>query len=83
LKARSTRQAARSPEFYLPGLIDRHPYESWLSLGKPSMYQAARQKVQEILQSPPVDSLSSNVLGKLEDILRRAGQEIPETEAFG
>jgi trimethylamine--corrinoid protein Co-methyltransferase len=83
LKARSTRQAARSPEFYLTGLIDRHPYESWLSLGKPSMYQAARRKVQEILQTPLVDPLPSDVLGKLEEILRRAEQEIPETEAFG
>jgi trimethylamine--corrinoid protein Co-methyltransferase len=81
LKARSTRQASRSPEFYLPNLIDRHPFESWVSLGKPSMYQAARQKVQEILDKPLVDPLPSDVLGKLEDILRRAEQEIPETRS--
>ncbi len=79
LKARSTRQVSHSSEFNLPSLIDRHPYESWVSLGKPSMYQAARQKVQEILSKPQVDPLSSDVLGKLNDILRRAEHEIIET----
>jgi len=81
LKARSTRQASRSSEFYTPRLIDRHPYETWASLGKPSMYSAARQKVQEILNRPFVDPLAENVLGKLEDILRRAERIIPETQA--
>jgi trimethylamine--corrinoid protein Co-methyltransferase len=81
LKARSTRQASRSTEFYLPKLIDRHPYEAWVSLGKPSMYSAARQKVQEIIQSPQVDPLPEGVLGRLEDILRRAAQDIPEFQS--
>jgi trimethylamine--corrinoid protein Co-methyltransferase len=80
LKRRSTRQASRSAEFYLPRLIDRHGYEAWLNLGKPSMYSTARQKVQEILASPAVDPLPEDVQGKLDDILRRAELEIPETQ---
>jgi trimethylamine--corrinoid protein Co-methyltransferase len=80
LKRRSTRQASRSAEFYLPRLIDRHGYEAWLNLGKPSMYSTARQKVQEILASPAVDPLPGDVQGKLDDILRRAELEIPETQ---
>jgi trimethylamine--corrinoid protein Co-methyltransferase len=81
LKARSTRQASRSPEFYMPKLIDRHPYEAWVNLGRPSIYSAAREKVREILEGPLVDPLPEAVLGKLEDILRRAEREIPETQS--
>ncbi len=76
LKARSTRQAARSREFYLPGLMDRHTYEAWLSLGKPSMYQKARQKVEEILAQPLADPLPEAVTGKLEAILEKADREL-------
>jgi trimethylamine--corrinoid protein Co-methyltransferase len=78
LKSRSTRQAARSGEFIMPGLVDRHPYEAWVERGRPSIYTAARSRVQEILEGPVVDPLPDDVIGKLEDILRRADAELKE-----
>jgi len=78
LGSRSTRNAARSTEFYAPQLIDHHAYEAWLELGKPSMYKAARKMVTEILEQPQVDPLSGEVNDKVDQILRRAEREIPE-----
>jgi trimethylamine--corrinoid protein Co-methyltransferase len=79
LKSRSTRLAARSREFYTPMLIDRHGYEAWGSLGQPSMYGNAREKVKEILNSPQVDPLPDRVIAELDEILRTAENEIAET----
>jgi trimethylamine--corrinoid protein Co-methyltransferase len=78
LKSKSTRQAARSGEFTIPALVDRHPYEAWVDLGRPSIYSAARAKVQEILEGPPVDPLPDDICGKLDEILRRADTELKE-----
>jgi trimethylamine--corrinoid protein Co-methyltransferase len=78
LKSKSTRLAARSGEFTIAGLVDRHSYDAWADLGKPSMYSAARARVQEILEGPVVDPLPDEVTGKLEDILRRADAELKE-----
>jgi trimethylamine--corrinoid protein Co-methyltransferase len=78
LGSRSTRNAARSTEFYSPQLIDHHAYEAWLELGKPSMYKAARDKAMEILEQPQVDPLSGDVNDKVDQILRRAEREIPD-----
>jgi trimethylamine--corrinoid protein Co-methyltransferase len=78
LKSRSTRQAARSGEFILPGLTDRHPYEAWVDLGRPSMYSAGRARVQEILEGPVADPLPDEMAGRLEDILRRADAELKD-----
>ena len=76
LKQRNTRNAARSSEFYTPRLIDRSPYETWLSLGQPSMYAKARDEVRRILAEPPVDPLPEEVVAKLDEILSRADREI-------
>ncbi len=76
LKQRNTRNAARSKEFYTPRLIDRSPYESWLGLGKPSMYAKAREEVKRILAEPPVDPLPEEVVVRLGEILRQADREI-------
>ena len=76
LKQRNTRNAARSKEFYTPRLIDRSPYESWLGLGKPSMYAKAREEVKRILAEPPVDPLPEEVVARLGEILGRADREI-------
>jgi trimethylamine:corrinoid methyltransferase-like protein len=59
-------------------LVDRHPYESWVELGRPSIYSAARARAREILEGPVVDPLPDDVLGKLDDILRRADAELKE-----
>jgi trimethylamine--corrinoid protein Co-methyltransferase len=79
LKARSTRLAARSDEFYRSDLVDHHPYEGWLKLGKPDIYSNARKKVEEILAGPVVDPLPESVLSELDELLGRADRELKET----
>lgn len=76
LARKSTRQAARSGEFTPPGLADRHPYEAWVELGRPSIYKAARQRVQEVLEGPVIDPLADDICAALDDILRRADADI-------
>jgi len=76
LGTKSTRKAARSEEIYTPRLVDRHSYESWVSLGKPSMYAKAREIVTGILAEPLIDPLPGEVCEKLDQILLRAGREI-------
>ncbi len=76
LAAKSTRKAARSDEIYMSRLIDHHSYESWVSLGKPSMYSKAREVVAGILEQPLVDPLPGEICDKLDQILRKAEQEI-------
>ncbi len=78
LGTKNTRKAARSTEFYNSQLIDHHPYETWVNLGKPSMYSKAREVVAEILSQPLVDPLPDVVSDKLDQILRKAEREIPE-----
>ena len=78
LKCRSTRQAARSGEFTMPGLVDRHPYEAWVERGRPSIYTAARERVCSILEGSVVDPLPDDISARLDDILRRADAELKE-----
>lgn len=78
LARRSTRAMARSDEFTLTDLIDRHSRESWLELGSPSMYEKARQKVRSILDGPLVDPLPEAVIQRLDEILAIADREIPQ-----
>ena len=73
----STIKACRSDEFYLPELNDRNTFEQWQALGSPTMYGKARKRVEEILVDPQKNPLSDDVLGKLEDIVRRANEELP------
>ncbi len=78
LKQRSTRQAARTPEFYLANLFDRHTYAAWVELGKPTLYANAREQVAAILAAPPADPLPEAVERELDDILRAAEQKLAE-----
>ena len=78
LGTKNTRKAARSTEFFTPKLVNHLSYESWVSLGKPSMYKKAREEVADILEQPLVDPLSDDVCEKLDRILRKAEKEIPE-----
>jgi len=73
----STIKACRSDEFYLPELSDRNTFEHWQTLGSPTMYGNARNRVAEILAGPQKNPLSDDVLGKLEDIVRKANKELP------
>lgn len=78
LKSRHTRQLARSDEFFYPNLIDRHSYETWLDLGKPTMYTKAREKVDEILSAPLVDPLPESISRELDEILLSADKELAD-----
>jgi trimethylamine--corrinoid protein Co-methyltransferase len=76
LKSTNTRKAPRTGEFYISKLIPRGTYESWLGAGKPTIYENARKKVQEILEGPVVDPLPDDAEGILQDILFRADTEL-------
>ncbi len=77
LGTKNTRKAARGSEFYYSQLFDHHPYESWVNLGKPSIYSNARDIVADILAQPLVDPLPEEVSEKVDQILRKAEREIP------
>jgi trimethylamine--corrinoid protein Co-methyltransferase len=72
----STLEACRSDEFLMPGLFDRNTHDQWLELGKPDVYPKARKKVEEILAAPQKNPLPDKIIGKLEDIMRRADKEL-------
>ena len=72
LAQKSTRAAARGGEFLVPDLEPRLAYETWLGLGRPSMYEAARERVREILAGPVVDPVPDSVVADVERILAEA-----------
>ncbi len=72
----NTIQACRSSEFMLPALCDRNTYEAWLELGRPDIYDRARDRVKEILAAPQKNPLPDAVIGKLEDIMQRADEAL-------
>ncbi len=74
----STLKSCRSEEFLMPLLSDRSSFESWVNLGKPDLYEKAHEKVEEILSTPQKHPLSDDVVGKLEEIMRRAEEELKE-----
>jgi trimethylamine--corrinoid protein Co-methyltransferase len=76
LGQRNTRKAARSSEFVTPALVDRNPFTQWVELGRPDLYDRAREKVEEILSVPQKNPLPDDVIGKLEDIMRKAEVEL-------
>ena len=79
LGQRNTRNATRSSEFVTPALADRNPFNQWAALGRPDLYDNAREKVKEILANPQKDPLPENVIGKLEEIMRRADELLTRT----
>lgn len=74
LGRRATRAAARSAEFYRPALADRSNYRHWLELGRPDLYEQARLRVDEILAEPPAYPLPDDVVGALEQVMRKADE---------
>ncbi len=72
----STLAACRSDEFYAPLLCDRHGFERWTDLGKPNLYSRARERVEEILAAPQKNPLPDDVIGKLDEIVRKADVEL-------
>ena len=76
LEQMNTVKACRSNEFIMPLLSDRNTFERWAELGRPDLYSKAQQKVEEILATPQKHPLPDDVIGKLEDITRRAEEEL-------
>ena len=72
----NTVKACRSGNSSSPQLAERSTYEEWLKLGRPDMYAKARKKVQAILAPPLKQPLPGDVAAKLEDIMRRADEEL-------
>lgn len=76
LAQQSTRRAAHGREFYTPALFDRHAYDAWVELGRPSMYQRAREEVARILAGPVVDPLPDDVNHEIDEILAAADLDL-------
>ncbi len=74
LRQRNTRKAARSTEFVNPVLVDRNPFDQWVELGRPDLYDKAKEKVEKILASPPKNPMPDEVIEKLEGIMRKADE---------
>jgi trimethylamine--corrinoid protein Co-methyltransferase len=72
----STVMACRSEEFSRPELVDRGSYEQWVDAGRPDMYAKARARVAAILAEPLKNPLPDKVVGRLEEIMRRADEEL-------
>lgn len=72
----STLRACRSNEFLAPRLCDRNVYERWTELGRPSIYDTAHRRVEEILATPQRHPLPGDVIDELEAIIRRAEDEL-------
>jgi trimethylamine:corrinoid methyltransferase-like protein len=76
LTQNSTVEACRSGEFLMPQLCDRNTFETWAELGRPNIYSEAEKKVEEILATPQRHPLSDDVIGELQEIIRRAEEEL-------
>ncbi len=58
-------------DVWTPTLFDRSDYETWSSEGKLTLQQKANHKVLEIIQTHRAESLSKEVIEKLDDIVAR------------
>ncbi len=76
LAQKTTRAAARGDEFLVPTLVPRLSYESWVELGRPSMYAAARERVREILAGPVADPVPETTVAEVGRILAEADREL-------
>jgi len=74
----NTVRACRSKEFLSPSLCNQDTYEKWDDIGRPDMYDKAKERVEEILSSPQKNPLPDDVIGKLEDIMARADETLKD-----
>jgi len=68
--------ACRSSQFCHPRLVERSAFDHWVKLGRPDLYAKARKQARAILDTPPPKPLPGDVAGKLEDIMRKADEEL-------
>lgn len=76
LKRKNTRKASRSNEFYIPELIDRNTYDTWLELGRPDLYSNARKRVEKILNSEQRCPLQTDTQKVLNEIMEKADGDL-------
>ena len=75
----STVKACRSAEFMAPTLCDRSAYEKWDEIGRPGhVRQGKRAGLKRSWRRRKKNPLPDEVLGKLEDIMRRADEALKE-----
>lgn len=72
LMQKSTRKAFRSNEFYKSKVFGTDTYDTWLTLGSPTMIDAAHARVKEILESEPKNPLDRNTEKTILEIMEEA-----------
>ncbi len=78
LKQKSTRSAVRSSEFYTPDLLDKGPYDEWVSLGSRDMEDIARDKAREILAGEQRNPLPGDTEKVILEIVEEAKAKLSE-----
>jgi trimethylamine:corrinoid methyltransferase-like protein len=68
LRAKHTRRTFR--EHWLPGILNREPYETWLAKGE-TIEQVCRRQAQDLLEQHQPPPLPAGVEAELERIARR------------
>jgi len=76
LMEENTVAACRSPQFLHPKLVERSAYDHWVKLGRPDLYAKARKQARAILETPPPNPLPGDVAAKLEDLMRKADEDL-------
>lgn len=76
LKQKTTRNAARSQEFYKPLLIDRNAFNAWENLGRPNLYTSARKQVTKILSEGPKNPLKPSIEKTILEIMEASDREL-------
>ena len=59
-------------EFYYPDILERRSYEAWEADGSLTMEQRAAKKVRTILEEYKVETLSDDILAKMDEVVRAA-----------
>jgi len=79
----ATEHAARHcRSLYLPGsLHDRQSRSAWEASGRPSLRQAARERLESLLLAPPAEPLPEKVVAELDRIVRHAAQTLTRVES--
>jgi len=70
-------------EHFLPELSDRRPYETWLKDGAKDLVEKAKEKVKMILESHRCEPLEENVQKDIQEIIRKADENLAEPEKGG
>jgi len=75
----NTRETAKRcrEEIWMPTLMDRDPWDSWMAGGRPTMLDRVRERVRVILDTHVPPPLPRGAEGEIEAILRAAEERQP------